>query len=84
MPAIGLGAGGPTVVGSRLELFHHVQPWTMPTHERWGMPEAVTWRSRARTAKSTASVIDGAPESTSMTPSFPIEAVMFPPAPLIT
>ena len=56
----------------------------MPTHERWGMPEAVTWRSRARTAESTASVIDGAPESTSMTPSFPIEAVMFPPAPLIT
>jgi hypothetical protein len=32
----------------------------------------------ARTTESRVSVIDGAPESTSITPSFPIEAVMFP------
>src|SRR3954470_19610288 len=44
MPTMGLGAGGPEVVGRNVELFHQEQPSTTPTHDFWGMRIDVTCR----------------------------------------
>src|SRR6185295_13015275 len=81
MPTIGLGAGGPEVVGRNVELFHHEQPSTRPTHDFWGIRIAVTCRDRFWTAASSFSVIAAPAVSTSMMPSLPIDATtLLPPA----